>query len=87
MALAAKMAEDRGAKVIDINMGCPVPKVVNNGEGAALLRDIPRALKIAEAVVNAVSVPVTVKLRRGFDKDRNGITLGQRVAFRRQCRR
>ena len=79
MALAAKMAEDRGAKVIDINMGCPVPKVVNNGEGAALLRDIPRALKIAEAVVNAVSVPVTVKLRRGFDKDRNGIALAKEL--------
>lgn len=79
MAIAAKMAEDRGAKIIDINMGCPVPKVVNNGEGSALLKDMPRALKIAEAVVKAVKVPVTVKLRRGFDGEGNGIALAKEL--------
>ncbi|MDO4541439.1 MAG: tRNA dihydrouridine synthase DusB [Bacillota bacterium] len=75
MAEAAKMAAAQGTSVIDINMGCPVPKVVNNHEGADLLRDIPRALKIAEAVVTAVDIPVTVKLRKGFDGENAGLKL------------
>ena len=54
---------------IDINMGCPVPKVVANGEGSALMKDIPLAASIIEAVVRAVDLPVTVKMRAGWDKD------------------
>ena len=52
---------------IDINMGCPVRKIVSNGEGSALMRDIPLAAKIVRAVVDAVHLPVTVKIRAGFD--------------------
>lgn len=52
---------------IDINMGCPVRKIVSNGEGSALMRDIPLAAKIVRAVVDAVKLPVTVKIRAGFD--------------------
>lgn len=57
-----------GADILDINMGCPVGKVVNNGDGSALMRDPEKAARIAEAVVGAVKVPVTVKMRRGWDK-------------------
>ena len=69
MAEAAVMAREiSGADIIDINMGCPVGKVVNNGDGSALMRDPEKAARIAEAVVGAVKVPVTVKMRRGWDK-------------------
>ena len=61
-------AEVSGADVIDINMGCPMGKIVNNGDGSALMRDPEKAARIASAVVAAVSVPVTVKMRRGWDK-------------------
>ena len=66
MAEAAKIFADRGAPLIDINMGCPMRKVTGNGEGSALMRDPELIEKIVNAVVNAVDVPVTVKLRRGF---------------------
>lgn len=69
MAEAAKKVEKMGADIIDINMGCPAPKIVKNGEGAALMRDLPRARKIIKAVAEAVKVPVTVKMRRGWDED------------------
>ena len=69
MAEAAQIAiEASGADILDINMGCPVGKVVNNGDGSALMRDPEKAARIAEAVVRAVKVPVTVKMRRGWDK-------------------
>ena len=69
MAEAAQMAiEISGADILDINMGCPVGKVVKNGDGSALMRDPEKAARIAEAVVRAVRVPVTVKMRRGWDK-------------------
>ena len=69
MAEAAQIAaEVSGAAVIDINMGCPVGKVVANGDGSALMKDPEKAARIAEAVVKASPVPVTVKMRRGWDK-------------------
>jgi tRNA-dihydrouridine synthase B len=67
MAKAAKLNEDRGAEIIDINMGCPVKKVVNGDAGSALMKDLSNAAKIIEATVKAVSVPVTLKMRTGWD--------------------
>lgn len=67
MGLAAKMAEDNGAQIIDINMGCPAKKVVSGYSGSALMRDLDHALTLIEAVVGAVSVPVTLKTRLGWD--------------------
>ena len=67
MAEAAKLNADRGAAIIDINMGCPVKKVVNGDAGSALMRDLPLAAKLIEATVKAVDVPVTVKMRMGWD--------------------
>ncbi len=66
--MAAKI-EERPFSVLDINMGCPVPKVVNNGEGSALMKDPALAGKIIKAVSSSVSKPVTVKIRKGFDDD------------------
>ena len=63
--MAAKI-EDRNFDILDINMGCPVPKVVNNGEGSALLKNIPLAEQIIRETVKAVNKPVTVKFRKGF---------------------
>ena len=69
MAEAAQIAiEACHPDLLDINMGCPVGKVVNNGDGSALMKDPEKAARIAEAVVKASSVPVTVKMRRGWDK-------------------
>jgi tRNA-dihydrouridine synthase B len=67
MAEAAKLNEDRGAAIIDINMGCPVKKVVNGDAGSALMRDLPLAASIISATVEAVKVPVTLKMRMGWD--------------------
>lgn len=67
MAKAAEQIEKAGADIVDINMGCPVHKVVKNGEGSALMQDLPRAGAIIKAVVEAVSIPVTVKMRTGWD--------------------
>ncbi len=69
MAEAAKILEDTGVKYLDINMGCPAPKIVKNGDGCSLMRDELLAGKVAEAVVKAASVPVSVKFRAGWDKD------------------
>ncbi len=69
MAEAAQIAiEASGADLLDINMGCPVGKVVKSGDGAALMRDPEKAARLAEAVVKASPAPVTVKMRRGWDK-------------------
>ena len=65
----AKRIEERNFDILDINMGCPVPKVVNNGEGSALLNNIPLAAQIIEKTVRAINKPVTVKFRKGFRKD------------------
>ena len=70
MAEAAKLNADRGAGIIDINFGCPVKKVVNGHAGSALMRDELHAARILEATVNAVDLPVTLKMRTGWD-DRN----------------
>jgi tRNA-dihydrouridine synthase B len=67
MAEAAKLNEQRGAAIIDINMGCPVKKVVNGDAGSALMRDLPLAAAIIDATVKAVRVPVTLKMRMGWD--------------------
>ena len=67
MAEAAKLNEQRGAAIIDINMGCPVKKVVNGEAGSALMRDLRLAAAIIDATVKAVSVPVTLKMRMGWD--------------------
>jgi tRNA-dihydrouridine synthase B len=78
MAEAARLNEDRGAAIIDINMGCPAKKVVNKLAGSALMREEDLAQKIIEAVVNAVSVPVTLKMRTGWDdENRNAPTLAR----------
>ena len=65
----AKKIEERPFDILDINMGCPVPKVVNNGEGSALMKQPLLAGRIIEAVAKAVKKPVTVKIRKGFDDD------------------
>lgn len=65
---AARMVEANGARMIDINMGCPAKKVVGGLSGSALLRDLPLALRLIEAVVAAVEVPVTLKTRLGWDE-------------------
>ena len=65
---AALALEASGADFIDINMGCPMPKIVNNGDGSALMKDPEKAARIVEAVCGAVDVPVTVKMRKGWDK-------------------
>ena len=69
MAEAARLAEDRGADIIDLNFGCPVKKVVRDLVGAALMRDEAHAAKIFEAVVAAVKLPVTLKMRMGWSPD------------------
>ena len=69
MAEAAKLNEQRGAAIIDINMGCPVKKVVNGDAGSALMRDLPLAAAIIDATVKAVGVPVTLKMRMGWCHD------------------
>jgi tRNA-dihydrouridine synthase B len=69
MAEAAQIAQAEGADLIDINMGCPVAKVVQNGQGSALLKDEERAVRVVDAVVSAMSVPVTVKMRAGWDHE------------------
>lgn len=64
----AKRIEEKPFDLLDINMGCPVPKVVNNGEGSALMKDVKLAGKILSSVAKAVKKPVTVKIRKGFDE-------------------
>ena len=66
---AAKLVADLGAQEIDINMGCPVKKIVNNGCGSALMKDIPLAAKIIETTVKATPLKVSVKFRKGWDND------------------
>jgi nifR3 family TIM-barrel protein len=69
MESAARFVEDSGAAAVDINMGCPVRKVVRSGGGSALLCQVDRAVELVAAVVRAVSIPVTVKMRLGWDEE------------------
>ena len=78
MADAARMNVDRGAEIIDINMGCPVKKIAKSHAGAALMRDEKRAGAILDAVIAAVPVPVTVKIRLGWDeREKNGLAIAR----------
>ena len=80
MAEVAKSIEERPFAVLDINMGCPVPKVVNNGEGSALMKDPVLAAKIVKAVSAAIKKPVTVKIRKGFDDTHvNAVEMAERL--------
>jgi tRNA-dihydrouridine synthase B len=80
MAEAARLNEDKGAAVIDINFGCPVKKIVNKYGGSALMKDEPLACKIMEETVKAVKLPVTMKMRLGWDDDnRNAPALAKRA--------
>lgn len=69
MSEIAKQIEERPFDILDINMGCPVPKIVNNGEGSALMKDPRLAAAIIERVARSIKKPVTVKIRKGFDED------------------
>ncbi len=69
MSEMAKRIEERPFDILDVNMGCPVPKVVNNGEGSALMKDSALVRKIVTAMARAVKKPLTVKIRKGFDED------------------
>ena len=78
MAEAARYNVDNGAQIIDINMGCPAKKICNVMAGSALLKDEPLVLQVLRAVVGAVNVPVTLKIRTGWDKNnRNAITIAK----------
>jgi len=66
---AAAIVEDQGVDIVDINMGCPVKKIVNSGAGSALLKDFDRAARVVEKIRNRVKIPVTVKVRKGWESD------------------
>ena len=80
LADAARFNVERGAQIIDINMGCPAKKVCNVMAGSALLRDEPLVSRILEAVVRAVKVPVTLKIRTGWDRDSKNAVMVARIA-------
>lgn len=80
IALAAKVVERAGADIVDINMGCPVKKVVSSGDGSALMKTPDLAARVAEAAVKAVKVPVTVKMRLGWDEEsKNVLDFAKRI--------
>jgi len=80
MAEAARLSEASGASVIDINMGCPAKKVIGGEAGSALMRDLDHATHLIEAILDAVSIPVTVKMRLGWDdQNRNAPELARRA--------
>src|SRR5437764_3822885 len=80
MAEAAKLNADRGARLIDINFGCPVKKIVNGHAGSALMRDETHAARILEATVKAVDLPVTLKMRTGWDEQNRNAPRLARIA-------
>src|SRR5881409_461177 len=66
MRMAAEMAEEVGADILDVNCGCPAPKVVNHGGGSGLLRDLPRLETILKEIKKAITIPLTIKIRAGY---------------------
>ena len=80
IAEAARINEDRGAAIIDINMGCPVKKVTNGDAGSALMREVGLATKLLKATVKAVNIPVTLKMRTGWDDDTRNAPQLARIA-------
>jgi len=81
IASAARMAEQAGASVIDLNFACPAPRVVSNGEGGALLRHPTQIARIVEQVRSSVTLPVTIKIRKGWDEDSvNAVEVAQLAA-------
>ena len=80
MAEVAASIEDLPFDILDINMGCPVPKIVNNGEGSALMKDPALAGQIVESITKAIKKPVTVKIRKGFTEDSvNAVEMAKRL--------
>ena len=86
MAAAARVAQDRGAELIDVNMGCPVPKVTRNGSGAALMADPDRAASIISRIREATGLPVTAKIRSGWDaRSLNAVPFAQALEQAGAC--
>src|SRR6195256_6388637 len=80
MAAAAQIVEGMGADIVDVNMGCPVPKIAKHSAGCSLMREPVHAAKVIEAMARAVKIPVTVKMRAGWsDDERNAPTLARLV--------
>lgn len=80
MAEGARIVEEYGADIVDINMGCPVPKIIKNKEGSSLMLDPELATKIVEEMRRAVKIPVTVKIRKGWDEDNiNAVEFAKRL--------
>jgi tRNA-dihydrouridine synthase B len=78
MRMAAEMAEEVGADILDVNCGCPAPKVVKHGGGSGLLRDLPRLEEILKSIKKAISIPLTVKIRAGYyDSHRNAVDVAR----------
>jgi nifR3 family TIM-barrel protein len=78
MAMAAEMAEEVGADILDVNCGCPAPKVVKHGGGSGLLKDLPRLETILKEIKKVITIPLTVKIRAGFyDNNRNAVEVAR----------
>ena len=88
MSEMAKRIEERPFAILDVNMGCPVPKVVRNGEGSALMKEPKLVYEIVSALVKAIIKPVTVKIRKGFDDDHvNAVEIAKIIEEGRRGRR
>ncbi len=81
LALGAKVVEEMGADFVDLNFGCPVPKVVKKGAGSAILKDLPMVEQVFRAVKSAVSIPVTVKIRTGWDESSRNAEKVAEIAY------
>src|SRR5260370_35009516 len=78
MRMAAEMAEEVGADILDINCGCPAPKVVKHGGGSGVLRDLPRLETILKEIKKAITIPLTIKIRPGYsDRTINAVETAQ----------